>query len=134
MEADSPAAIMGRLAEIEEQMATELVPYSEAAGWMAKWAMEERKLYLLTKFDLEQKGALNGLTTETAKKDVIENTMRRAYPDQFEEAEKMARTHAIGKALFQGLDARRSIGQSLLKIHSNQAEAERYGKGSGNDG
>jgi hypothetical protein len=117
MRTDSPAAIMGSLGLIEDEMAAMLVEYAEAAGFMAWYELWHREVYLKLRERLKSADTWPPGTTETAKKDDITWLLISEYPDVVEQAKDAARRKAIGDKLFAGLDARRSIGQTLMKPH-----------------
>jgi hypothetical protein len=118
---------MGALGIIEDEMA-ELQPwYAQAAGWMAEWEHEHRRMFLHKKAELQALGHWDKSTTETAKKDDVEYALQLEHAALYEELKQHAKTKAIGDKLFQSLDARRSIGQTLMKPHL--ADEPRYGQG-----
>ena len=127
MRSDTPQAVTGALALIDDQIDEMLPAYTEAQGFMASWAMEHRKMFLVAKAELEAKEAFKGVGTETGKKDIVDKYLLEAYPQKFAEAERHARNAAIGSALFKGLDTRRSIGQSILKVHMDRSSG--FGQG-----
>lgn len=134
MRSDDPAAIMGTLGLIEDEMAELLPGYSEAAGWMAEYALWFRREYLQIRKELIDQGVWEKGTTETAKKDDIEYELFTRHADKMKEAEQMAHIKGHGDKLFNGQDARRSIGQSLLKRHSEVDSGQRWGGSQGQTG
>lgn len=129
MQADSPAPIMASLGTLEDRIDEMLPAYSEACAFLARFERMERMLYLATKQQMLEAGALESAKTETEKKDRIEILMRENNPELFTQVLDAAEKEARGKALFKGMDAQRSIGQSLLKIHTEAETAKRFGQG-----
>lgn len=129
MRADSPASVMDALGKVEDQIDEMLGSYAAAAGFLAQFERMERTLYLATKQQLADEGLLADAKTETEKKDRVERFMREVNPELFDQAQRAAQVEAHGKAMFKGLDARRSIGQSLLKIHAEAEQGKRFGQG-----
>lgn len=129
MQGDSPSRIMASLGTLEDRIDEMLPGFSEAAGFMAKFERMERTLYLATKAQMTDAKLLDDARTETEKKDRIERFMREQNPELFDQAAEMAEVEARGKAMFKGMDAQRSIGQSLLKIHTEAETAKRFGQG-----
>ncbi len=127
MRTDSPAGIMGALGLIEDDMEEMLHEYAAAAGWMASWEKRHRRLYLETRETMIAMQTWEPKTTETQKKDDIEFAMLKAHAEEYATLERMARQKAIGDKLFAGLDARRSIGQTLMKAHVAAADPK-YGQ------
>jgi hypothetical protein len=117
MRTDSVAAIQGSLGTIEDELAQMQHWYSEAAGWMAWWEHIHRARYLETRDVLKDQGIWDAKTTETQKRDDIERALQIAYPTDYEKLREQAKIKAAGDKLFQSLDARRSIGQTLMKPH-----------------
>jgi hypothetical protein len=120
---------MASLGQIEDQVEELLPEYARAAGFLAEHEKLVRMLYLATKQQLTEEGLLAKCKTETQIKDVVEKTMIDSNPELFAQAAKAAKVEAFGKVMFKGLDARRSIGQSILGIHKQAAEEARFGKG-----
>lgn len=137
MRSDSPAAIMGALGLVDDDMAKLLPGYAEAAGWLYEFELWHRGEYLAIKDELREAGRLDhttlnvdkGKVTETLIKDTVERELHLRYPDKIAQAATNRRIKGHGDALFKGLDARRSIGQSLLKRHS-EVDGAHYGSGS----
>jgi hypothetical protein len=116
---DSPAAICNRLGQIEDRLAFVTNEVSRAAYWRKKYSTHLDRLganlYPQTsgtiperKFELEK---LLGLDPAT---------------DSLAEAEAQYAKYAKE---FEGLDTRRSILQSCLKVHTREQEP-RFGEGS----
>ncbi len=129
MEGDSPAAVMAALGQTDDLIDRMLPDYAAAAGFLAKHERLLRMLYLATKQQMTQDGLLKDARTETKIKDLVEKFMIDSNPELFKQAAEMAEAEAFGKAMFKGLDARRSIGQSLLGIHKESEAAKRFGQG-----
>lgn len=127
MRTDSAGGIMGALGIIEDEMAEATVGYADAAGWMAEWEHWHRREYLKVREGLKATGAWPPGTTETQKKDDVEFALQAANSHRYDELQRMARAKAIGDKLFGSQDARRSIGQSLLKVHLR--DEDKYGQG-----
>jgi hypothetical protein len=117
MRTDSPAALTGSLGLLEDELAEMEHWYAEAASWMASWKEEHAMLYLAQREVLKQQGVWDRGTTETQKKDDVEYALQIAYPDKYRELVRMAGLKAAGDKLFASKDARRSIGQTLMKTH-----------------
>lgn len=138
MVSDSPAAIMGALALIDDDMAELLPGYAAAAGWIAEFELWERREFLAIKSELrdaklltrEALGLSSPNVTETAIKDAVQKELFDRYPDQYDELARMKNIKGKGDVLFKGQDARRSIGQSLLKRHT-EVDHSHYGQGAG---
>lgn len=117
MRTDSPQAIMGALGVLEDEMAEMEHWYADAAAWMASWEKRHSMLYLAQRDVLKDAGAWEKGTTETQKKDDIERALQLAYPEEYRELVRQAGLKAAGDKLFSSKDARRSIGQTLMKPH-----------------
>lgn len=117
MRTDDVGSIMGALGNLEDEMQEMEHWYSEAAGWMAEWEKRHAMLYLAQRDVLKESGVWEKGTTETQKKDDIERALQVAYPEEYRELQKYARIKAAGDKLFASRDARRSIGQTLMKPH-----------------
>jgi hypothetical protein len=117
MRTDSIEGIQGALGLIEDEMQTHEHEYAAAAGWMAEWEHWHRREYLVMREGLKAQNTWPPGTTETQKKDDIEFALQSAHPEKYAELQTMARKKAIGDKLFASQDARRSIGQTLLKPH-----------------
>jgi hypothetical protein len=118
---------MGALGLIEDEMAQMLPSYAEAAGWMADYELWHRREFLKIKAELTAEGRWEKGTTETQKKDDVEWELIERNSAIIETARKQAQHKAIGDKLFNGLDARRSIGQTLMKAHQAAANPQ-YGQ------
>ncbi len=127
MQTDHVAGIMGALGLIEDEMAEMQTEYTQAAGWMAWWEHWHRREYLKMREVLKERGEWPPGTTETQKKDDVEYALQTSFPEEYRELAAKARSKAIGDKLFQALDARRSIGQTLMKPHL--ADEAKYGQG-----
>ena len=135
MRTDSPSLIIGHLGNIEDDMASIELEWSEAAGREAEWAEWHREVFLQTRQVLAQEGLLTkdhmGLTTkdvtETAVKDFVEAKLRETFKREYAQHKKDAGTLAMFERRFKSLDTRRSIGQTALKVHLRADE--QFGQG-----
>jgi hypothetical protein len=136
VEADSPQSIMSSLGRIEDDMEKLLPEYAQAAGTVADFEMWHRRTYLMLKAEMKDAGLLEhdslgvpaGKVTETLIRDTIEHEMHKRFEPAFVSAKQAKHQKAMGDVLFKGLDARRSIGQTLLKPH--MANESKFGQGS----
>lgn len=127
MQTDSAAAVMAALGAIEDEMERGAVDHAQAAGWMAKWEHWHRREYLKQREVLKDLGVWAPGTTETQKKDDVEHALQVAHPERYVKLQDVARDKAIGDKLFGSQDARRSIGQSILKTFT--VDQPKYGQG-----
>ena len=137
MRTDSPAAVIQSLGLIEDDMARIELDWAGAAGREAEFADWHREVFLEMKETMRRENLLTkdalGITTkdvtETAIKDAVESALRssKVFAERFEQHRHDARTLAMYERRFKSLDTRRSIGQTVLKVHLR--DDDRYGQG-----
>jgi hypothetical protein len=127
MRTDSPAAVLGHLGNLEDELAEMQVWYMEAAGQLADFEHWEKGAFLHKKAELAKAGKFEGLTTDKAKDWQVELALREEFADDYERVRKVKRLKAAGDKLWQALDARRSIAQTVMRVH--REESEKAGQG-----
>jgi hypothetical protein len=123
---DSAAATAGALGILEDEMAEMEHWYANAAGDVAAWEHEYRRLFLLKREELKQLGVWPKGTTETEKKNDIDYALQVEHEHELRAFAEAAKTKAIGDKLFASRDARRSIGQTIMKLHLR--DEDQYGQ------
>lgn len=118
--ADSPVAVMQRLAAIEDEMAELGLKYAEAA----EGEVRNSDRLELTKAELFRRAPEGTIPQKDA---WVKDTMKGSQEYQAHVDAKA--THDYCKAMFKVLDARRSACQSILAMHRMTAEEARFGRG-----
>lgn len=126
MRTDTASAIQGALGIIEDDLQQIEHTWTEAMGEEAAFDQWYRGLYLALKEEWKKADLLTrenlgvpkgqGIT-ETAIKDALEHELRQRYPDVFKAHLENARLAGKLGARFKSLDTRRSIAQTVVKIH-----------------
>jgi hypothetical protein len=123
VDATNPAAIIDRLATIEDDMAVLAPQFANAAAKHIEYEskIKREKLLLWSK--------IPEMKLKADKDARLQEILEREHRDLLDNAIAAEAHYEAWKVMWNNLDARRSIMQTLLNQHKNQARGE-YGQGS----